>query len=216
MKLDQNEKARSTRNEDEAQSSSRRKFLQKSSAAALVTSLAAQPVWGQSQCSGTMSGGSNTQTDDDPCVIPNVFGRSPGFWTQAMYNGNGNAVISAFTSVDNFDSGKLICYIDEVKANNSYTIPATPDSSEQQVNVATALKYPGSNGGNNWNLAAIWLDARFGFFGNVAPPGRLNTPQEWVEHFFALSVVVDEPFNVVFGGNPTTTWVLPADYSCPS
>lgn len=216
MKLDQNKESTVDRDGDEAKSSSRRRFLRRSSATALVTSLAVQPVWGQCTVSGALSGASNVQPSDDPCIVPNVSGRSPGFWSAAMYNGQ--AVISAFPADQNSDAKKLRCYIDDVKEVNSYTVPKTPDSNAQKINVADALHNPGSTGGNNWNLAAIWLDAYFGFFDGVTLPGRTNpTEQDWVEHFFALHLVGgDDVFNAVFDDEQSSThWFhLPENYSC--
>lgn len=204
MKLDQNDKARVDGNGDEAQSSSRRSFLRKSSATALVTSLAAQPVWGQCTVSGGMSGASTAENNDDSCIVPLVWGRSPGFWSRAMYNGN--AIVSAFSSFEREDKASLRCYIDGIK-ENSYTIPSTPPVT---VKVKDALNYPGGTGGNNWNLAAIWLDAHFGFFDGTTLPGRPNpTEQDWVEHFYALHEVAgdDSPFDAVFDDeNASTTW----------
>lgn len=221
MKFEQNEEARTEMKGDEAQSPSRRKFLRSSSTAALITSLAAQPVWGQCTVSGAMSGASTSPTNGDACFIPPELygaGRSPGFWSSAMYNGN--AVISAFSSFNGSQAADLRCFIDEVKATSSYTIPETSTTSSMTINVAQALMYPGGTGGNNWNLAGIWLDAYFGFFDGAILPGVLSpTPQDWVEHFFALYVISnqsDSVFNSVFNdGSSSTAWnLLPIDYSC--
>ena len=220
MKLDQTDEASigKSKEGDQAQSPSRRKFLRSTSTTALVTSLAAQPVWGQCTVSGAISGASTSPTNADSCFIPPLIfgaGRSPGFWSSAMYNGN--AVISAFPSYRPQDRTNLRCHIDSVKNANSYSLPSTPP---QFINVANALSNPGGTGGNNWNLAAIWLDAYFGFFGNAALPGNpLPTPQDWVDHFYPLYIISgesDSVFNSVFDdGNASTSWMeLPAGNSC--
>ena len=92
------------------------------------------------------------------------------------------------------------------------------------------LQFPGTTGpyGINWNLAAIWLDAFFGFFDGVPVPGNLpGTPQNWVNHFYNLSIVFadagwgeDAAWNPVFNnGSSSTLWnaldVL-GPYSCGS
>lgn len=217
MKLEQEEKPivrMESQGGEEIQSSSRRNFLQKSSAAALVTSLSAQPVWGRCTVSGAMSGGSATQgEDDDPCVVPTVWGRSASFWGSAM--NRGSALDNAFPLVD--DSEALRCFIDEVKAEGFFIIAATPSSPEEQLNVGQALS---SMDRRHFQLAAIWLNAYFGFFRGTPLPGRdEESPQDWVEHFFALSLRMEElgdaVFDAVNSDAATTQWSeLPAGYSC--
>ena len=186
---------------------SRRRFLQKSSTVALITTLAAQPVWGQCTVSGATSGGSGPEEGDDPCVIPNVSGRSPGFWSAAMYDGN--AVISAFPNIPSNRKADLRCYIDELKAIGTFDIPST----EQTWNVAAALA---SSGGLKFNLAAIWLDAHFGFFTAPLPGVVAAFPQDWVNHFDALfQLSGDSVFTAVFTDGNTSWNSLPADYDCP-
>lgn len=176
---------------------SRRRFIQKSSSVALITTLAAQPVWGQCTVSGATSGGSGPEEGDDPCVIPNVSGRSPGFWSEAMYSGN--AVRSAFPVPPANESAKLRCYIDLIKNSSSFDIPSTGENWK----VVDALKIPG---GLKFNLAAIWLDAHFGFF-TVPLPGVDNAlPQDWVNHFDALyQLSGDAVFDAVFDDEDSST-----------
>jgi len=194
--------------------STRRVFLRKGTAAAALTTLAAQPVWGKCTVSGAMSGGSRHE-DDDPCKIPNVVGRSPGFWTEAMYVGN--ALRSAFPNVPNGHITRLRCFIDQEKVNNNFTYKLSPDE-QITISVAAALSDPG---GLAFNLAAIWLNAFFGFFPDAIVPDVV-TPQDWVEHFNGLWVVAGDsgidPFEVIFSDDdPSTSWnYLPPGYQCPS
>lgn len=229
MKLDQEEKPivpMESSHAGEIQSSSRRGFIQKSSTAALITTLAAQPVWGRCTVSGAMSGGSATQSEEeDPCRIPDAVGPSPQFWVAAAAphpgrgqgnNGNSWALRNAFPSVE--DLSALRCYIDDIRSQSFYTVPATPDSPSVEVNVGQALSSPG---GIQFQLAAIWLNAHFGFFIPEPLPGRDETsPQDWVEHFYILSLVDDGDlgdliFNSVFDDGATTQWnEIPSGYAC--
>lgn len=213
MKLDQNEKPDVLAIKDTEiapRSSSRRQFLQKSSATVLMTSLAAQPVWGGCKVSGAMSGGSATKDqDDDPCRIPHVGGRPPSFWgaVKGKKGGSGKgpgsgpggkagpslkaqsvqtnaALADAFPWVG--DVSALEDYVGELKASSFFTVAATPGSPAEIVNVGSAIESPGSV---YYHLAAIWLNAYFGFFrGEPLPGGGEGAPQDWVDHFHALSV----------------------------
>lgn len=225
MDLEPNQETKAELKSEKAQSPSRRKFLRSSSTAALVTSLAAQPVWGQCTVSGNQSGASSSPTNGDACFIPPPLysaGRSPGFWTEAVF-GPGNAVISAFSSHNGTQAADLRCYIEGVMMDNFYTVPIPgTDLRSEPINVYAALQSPGGTGGNNWNLAAIWLDAYFGFFDGAILPGggSSSTPEEWaqawVDHFFALYEISnhsDSVFDTVYGES-STLWTLPPGYSC--
>lgn len=221
MKLDRSEEIQAETDEGGAMSPSRRKFLRTSSATALVTSLASQPVWGQCTVSGGISGGSRTEETTACLIPPGIAGRSPGFWSAAIYggqNGVGNALAAAFPSVERSRKEDLRCHIINVFAANTFTIPATDFSPEEVWTVAEALNSPG---GYKFNLAGIWADAYFGFFGNLPAPERSSDPQDWVEHFFALYMIGaswgDAVFNAVFMEDATTSWSeLPAEVSCTS
>ncbi len=235
MKLDQEEQQLVRMERERVTNSSRRSFLQKSSAAALVTTLAAQPVWGKCTVSGAMSGGSVTQDNrDDYCTIPEVWGRSPGFWMTLLShngdgpgnrgrgnaqgngnngnNGNNNGVnaslASAFPLVEAGDLDTLRCFIRQVMAEAYFDLPPGDTVPGEHCNVAAELASPG---GVKFQLAAIWLDAYFGFFAGHSLPGRdAGSPQEWVEHFYALTFLAgdlgDAVFAAVFSGDATTQW----------
>jgi len=189
--------------------SSRRRFLQKTSTTAVITTLAAQPVWGQCTVSGAMSGGSRPDDTDDPCEFPSgLVGRSPGFWSRGMYT-LGNALLSAFPSLTGPDKkDRLTCFIDREVKTQVFTIPSIPS---WNGTVANALS---SEGGVAWNLAAIYLDAYFGVFSGPIPDMGILSPthQDWVNHFDGLVYQwgEDTVFNSVFpfgdDDGPTTTW----------
>ena len=247
MKLEEKKEVETqeTRKGNEAQSPSRRKFLRTSSTTALVTSLAAQPVWGQT-CSAS-AGSAASQVQCDVTSIPNVSGRSTDFWSQAWTQpleetvtssepitettrrgappGSSTSTtssyttvtstvaadlslyLSAFPSVSQTDAEALLLYIKDVMASNMFTIPGTSTQTPQVYNVADAI-----NGwGSSRNLAAIWLNAYFEHF-DIAPPGRPNTPQDWVEHFHALYELSGGGgmvFDAVLNNFATTAWTLP-------
>lgn len=219
MKLDQDEK----QTVSEAGSrhaargvTSRRNFLHKSSAAVLVTSLAAQPVWGRCTVSGAMSGGSATQgEDEDPCVVPEVWGQPPAFWAPTSEQGSAS-LATAFPLVE--DTEALQCFIAQVRAQSFFTLPATPTTPAEEVNVDEAL----ANRGIRSELASIWLNAYFGFFmGGMLPDRDPSVPQEWVEHFFSLSLAGGDDWgdafifmNVQNDGAQTQWSNLPDGYSC--
>jgi hypothetical protein len=96
--------------------------------------------------------------------------------------------------------------------SNSYSIhPRSETALTQVTTIANAL----GTFGRDQHLAAIWLNAYFGFFDNTLLPGRSNpTPQDWVEHFYALSEIGgDDVFRAVYSSAATTAWTLPRDYS---
>lgn len=218
MKLDQDEKLTPPQSESRVtarSAKSRRDFLHKSSAAVLITSLAAQPVWGRCTVSGAMSGGSATHgEDEDPCVVPEVWGQPPMFWASDMDQGSAS-LDSAFPMVA--DKEALRCFIAQVRAESFYTLPSTPTSPSEMINVSEALATPG---GIHFQLAGIWLNASFGFFEGGMLPGRdASSPQDWVEHFFSLSLAGDEwgdaIFDAVYRGDAQTQWShLPDGYAC--
>lgn len=220
MKLDQEEKRTDPDNVGEvaaSRSKSRRDFLHKSSATVLITSLAAQPVWGRCTVSGAMSGGSATQGEEDPCVVPEVWGQPSDSWAADVIQGSGD-VTEAFVMVE--DKEALRCFIAQVRAENFFTVPATPTNPAETVGVNEALAAPG---GIHFYLAGIWLNAYFGFFDGGMLPGRdASSPQEWVEHFFSLSLASEQGewtdeflFQNVFRADATTQWSgLPEGYTC--
>ena len=129
-----------------------------------------------------------------------------------MYNGN--SLRSAFPGFHPGDIPKLICFIDEIKATNSFFIPSTGET----WNVGEALASPG---GLKFNLAGIWLSAVLGFFDQPLPGGEFGTPQDWVEHFDALVFAFehwgdDYVFTAVFtdGSSNWTSADLPPGYTC--
>lgn len=220
MKLDQEEKRTDLENANEvaaSRSKSRRDFLHKSSATVLITSLAAQPVWGRCTVSGAMSGGSATQGDDDPCMVPEVWGQPSDSWAADLTQ-DAAGLTEAFRLVA--DKEALRCFIAQVRAEGFFTVPETPTSPAETVSVNEALASPG---GTHFYLAGIWLNAYFGFFEGGMLPGRdASLPQEWVEHFFSLSLASeksdwddDSLFHNVFRPDAITQWSgLPEGYAC--
>lgn len=236
--------------------SSRRKFLQKSSAAVLMTSLASQPVWGRCTVSGNLSGGSAVDDrNSDDCTIPDARVRRPHYWKSVKRGGHGhpgngpgkgpgkgggfgpggghgrsasvpgvtsqsqdsdsdsiaysdqNAELkSAFIWVEDTDA--LATYIEEIKTGSTFVLPATPDHPQQVINIGQALEM----GGLYENLANVWLNAHFGFFqGALLSDGGGGSPQDWVEHFYALHLRNahewgDLIFEAIYDDTATTNW----------
>lgn len=182
----------------EADGSSRRKFLVKTSAGIVITTLPAHSVWGACNASG-LSGGSRSA--ETVCIIPEVSGgRSPGSWAKYVEAGepanvHRNKVREMF-SLDTVDTqGGLVrpaadqlnsafCSVrshiasmdDVVLSDGSGTIPYAT------LNIQTALK----NSGGIWNLAGYYLNAYFGFYGDISP---FNSAEEMVQHVWAVLII---------------------------
>lgn len=172
----------------------RRTFLKRASAGAILTSLPAHSVWGNvCTVSGAMSGNLSRTGDQGSCEKPNLpAGRSPGTWgalTDPNYREDSkpNKFKSVFVvtgsekqagETDAEASNRRNCLLDEIQTvamNNSMHI-ANPElvgpagrGGVFQYNVRAALA---TDGGDDYNLAAVWLNVYFGFPGITGPNDR--------------------------------------------
>lgn len=202
---------------DKAAAPSRRQFLRQSSAVVIVTSVAAQPVWGACTPSGAVSNGSHFVDDD--CIIDQP-GRSPGYWKEGMYNDG--ALFSVFylwkgqgnpkSSHNQKIAAALRALIDGVKAANTFIIRECPVAGmEQPVNVGAALDDPG---GLAFNLAGVYLSAYFDVLDGL-PPGvdgmsggtsREDKAQAWVDHVLAVSIREGGFPERIWSGEPSSSF----------
>ena len=184
MNAPDNEKVTEVQNSN---SPSRRKFLLKTSAGVVITTLPVQSVWGACNASG-LSGGSRSA--DSVCVMPIVTGgRSPGSWRKFAKSGEPdkvglNKVKSMFSMSKNDDLTAAYCSVrshiknmpDVVLSDGSGTIP------RNSLNIYEALQ---SQGGI-WNLAAYYLNAYFGFYGDISP---FTSAEELVQHVWGVMYI---------------------------
>lgn len=184
-----------------ASAGDRRRFIKAATAGAAVTTLAARPVWGSCTISGAMSGGSVRAGEEmvDYCHYNGGPLRSPGFWKKLQ----AGAVRDQFNIPGKGKPRKIQAVIDKmeeieaVKDQNSFYVP----SEDFTYGVGGALDNPG---GLSFNLAAIWLDAYYGFT-PLNPPGADTSSmsdseraQAWVTHFDALAAINGSIFSTVF------------------
>jgi len=184
---------------------SRRKFLVRTSAVSLISALPATSVWGACTVSGALSGGSKVNGDCTTVILGN--GRSPGSWRDFT---NGEKIASAFPYLQDYkqpgknaDNTEYECekthLINIIIAAKNVTIVLGKDEhgSIFSINIEDALN---STGGIAWNLAAVYLNAQFGFYNSYLPI-TLNTGdtitngEELIKHLFALDVLNPEPYD---------------------
>jgi hypothetical protein len=163
---------------------SRRKFLMKSTAGVVITTLPAQSVWGACNASG-LSGGS--RTSETVCETPLVTGgRSPGSWRVYLESGTPsknctNKVRSMFSLSKSSDLTAAYCSVRNeitnmpniVLSDGMGVIPTAT------LNIGTAL----GNSGGIWNLAAYYLNAYYGFYGDLSP---YSNAEEFVQQAWAV------------------------------
>lgn len=187
---------------------SRRKFIQKASAGAALTTLSAKSVWGACTVSGALSTGSNA---DNHCRdYPLTGGRSPGFWQEP--NSNNNQACSAFTHVG-CDNIKVNCHIKKTKATVKIPLDAGDWAAELSIDavLGASPEYTvdlnvifglDSQGNNNlygkdenvaYHLAAAYMNAFYGFYdGALAGTefadvrGNEQRSKEFVQDLYAL------------------------------
>lgn len=177
---------------------SRRKFLMKSTAGVVITTLPAQSVWGACNASG-LSGGS--RTSETVCEIPLVVGgRSPGSWRVYVESGNPSTnstkKVRAMFSLSHSDNlTAAYCSVRNEITNmpNIVLSDGTGAIPEADLNIETAL----SNTGGIWNLAAYYLNAYYGFYGDLSPYANA---EEFVQQAWAVMYINN-------GG------LVPTDYS---
>jgi hypothetical protein len=171
-------------------SSSRRKFLVKTSAGVVITTLPAHSVWGACNASG-LSGGSRSA--GVVCIIPDVSGgRSPGSWKMYISAPNVNVqrnkvreMFSMGQGASNTEKDVAICavynFIDSlspiVLSDGSGSIPSAT------LDIKTALETGGNYSNGIWNLAAYYLNAYFGFYGDISP---FTSAEEMVQHVWSV------------------------------
>jgi hypothetical protein len=172
----------------------RRSFLKKSTAGVMMTSLPAQSVWGACNASGISGGSRSTTTCDMPFL---TGGRSPGFWWRftpafpGMFsNGSFKDVFTAYagasSTVINNAKCDMTTYLFATTITLSVGAGPIPAAT---LNLGDALS---SNGGI-WNLAAVYLNAKFGLY---AIPLPFDNEQDLIEHIWGVLAVEQ-------GGIPT-------------
>jgi hypothetical protein len=179
---------------------SRRNFLVKTSAVSLISALPATSAWGACTVSGALSGGS--KVNGDCTTVPLSNGRSPGSWRDFS---NGKKMGSAFPYINTFakKSAQKKCERNHlasfILAAQDVTIILGKDKQGDvySLDVKAALA---NSGGIGWNLAAVYLNAEFGFYANYLP-ATLNTGdtisngEDLVKHLFALDALNGTPSN---------------------
>jgi len=176
---------------------SRRKFLVRTSAVSLISALPATSVWGACTVSGALSGGS--KVNDDCTTVKLLGGRSPGKWHDMT---TGESIASAFPYLKDYkqngahaDNTRYECeksyLVSVILAAQDVTIPLGNDEHGQAVsiNIKDALA---SSGHLSWNLAAVYLNAYFGFYSlpiTVNSGHSLSDGADLIAHLFALDVI---------------------------
>jgi len=178
---------------------SRRKFLVKTSAVSLISALPATSVWGACTVSGALSGGS--KVNNDCTTISLIGGRSPGKWHDML---TGESIASAFPYLKDYkqngpnaDNTRYECekshLVSVILAAQDITIPLGNNEHGQAVtiNIKDALA---SSGHIAWNLAAVYLNAEFGFYSSSLPVTlssghSINNGADLISHLFALDII---------------------------
>ncbi len=197
---------------------SRRKFMKKAALGSLVLTVPAKPVWGACSVSGAVSGNASRVNQD--CVFLNLTnGRSPGFWRASGAEpfatcGKGSSggkndkknLASAFPYLQAYKpKGKesdslFVCEMNKLRAritdevNNAVVVVGHDvNGNVVELNIKVALS---ECGGLAWNLAAIYLNAVFGFYDNIGLWGTMLDSGDLIEnaddliaHYYGLSMV---------------------------
>jgi hypothetical protein len=183
----------------------RRTFLKRASASVLISSLPAKSVWGACNTSGVSGGSSTTAT----CELPIVTnGRSPGFWGRFTSNFKGNFSDASFNDVFTSYAHESDDVIADAKCNlTQYLRDTTIVLSEGNsvIPAATLNLYEAlSNNGGIWNLAAYYLNAKFGLYTIPLP---FDNAEELVEHVWGVLSIQQG------GGVPTDYESLTASFT---
>jgi len=195
---------------------SRRKFLVRTSAVSLISALPATSVWGACTVSGALSGGSKTTNDCSTITL--TGGRSHGFWKDIS---TGNSLDSAFPNVVTDDQiNELIILIEAAKAlevplgNNQYGSP-------EYMVIGTALGLQGSGSSPKKHLAAVFLNAIFGFYCSSLPVTvnsgeTISNGEQLVAHLYALHFISggQNDSNSYFGFTSGSTGFTPSSIGC--
>ena len=177
------------------QNNSRRKFLAKTSAVSLISALPATSVWGACTVSGALSGGS--KVNNDCTIIPLTGGRSHGFWKDNATTGK--SIGSAFPYLKNYPNNSerkkcekkhLISLIELVK-DEKVIIGKNENGEAVSIDIRVALE---SNIAPQKHLAAVYLNAKFGFYASslpqILPSGDLiSDGTELITHLYALDII---------------------------
>ncbi len=176
---------------------SRRKFLVKTSAVSLISTLPATSVWGACTVSGALSGGSKVKDDCTTIFLSN--GRSPGFWKDADTKSPGRAIASVFPYLTAYTGSRFNCeksylmsVIGAAKEIDIY-LGKNENGEPVFINIKDAfLNHAGE--GLAYNLAAVYLNAVFGFYDSYLPVtlssgDTINNGAELIAHLFALDVI---------------------------
>jgi hypothetical protein len=211
---------------EKTQQSARRKFLIQSSAGVAITTLPAQSVWGACNTSG-LSGGSRSA--GTVCIIPYVRGgRSPGSWKKfvedGLNNNKRNKVQDLFglNGYTTEQESAAFCNVRTYIKNLPTLTLVDPRGivSDVDFNVEDYLNAHGEPS----NFAAYYLNALFGFYGELAPLADAN---ELIQHVWSVMLIKDDadstgPITTTDlkaawengGENSTTPYFLPAGSGC--
>lgn len=192
---------------------SRRKFLVRTSAVSLISALPATSVWGACTVSGALSGGSKTTNDCSTITL--TGGRSHGFWKDIS---TGNSLDSAFPNVvTDVQKNALITLIEAAKALE-VPLGNNQSGSPEYMVIGIAL---GSGSSPKKHLAAVFLNAIFGFYCSSLPVTvnagyTISNGEELVAHLYALHVISLDPndSNLYFGFTNGSTGFTPTSIGC--
>ncbi|MFQ3248265.1 MAG: hypothetical protein ACI9O6_000067 [Glaciecola sp.] len=174
----------------------RRNFLKKSAIGLVASSMPAQSVWGACNASGISGGSTSTTT----CVMPVLSnGRSPGSWVKFIApqptDKGRNKIKAMFSAYKTASDGALnhnFCYLNSYIKNTTIMLSDGKGSIPyKELHLGNALANPGGI----WNLAAVYLNARFGFY-NIPP--EFSGADELIEHIWGVLYVTNnnmEPTN---------------------
>lgn len=207
MSIDKPEETKSQVSEV-TKASVRRDFLKKSAIGIVVTSLPAQSVWGTSNGSAVSGGSGSTVTYELPHCRG---GRSPGSWSKftevsSRSSGGGgrgvrrgsfsssdwedpsikvgrNKVRSMFSTYSSSRDDILEEKVFDLKAYIESTVIVLSDGGGNVPRAVLDLGQALSNPGGIWNLAAFYLNAKFGFY-DIPPEFR--DADELIQHVWAV------------------------------
>lgn len=159
------------------QTNSRRQFIVKSVVGSAALSVPGKSVWGACSVSGAMSGNVSRMNPEQKCSAPTVIGgHSPGSWKDAL---NGQKLKAIFAVLQEKDvpsmpaaqPGSILWvayekHLETVIKTHSMAIDSRVlDDGITYVNGGVPLfNALDSNGGVDYNLAAVWLNVYFGFY----------------------------------------------------
>lgn len=147
----------------------RRSFLKKSATGVVIASLPAKSVWGACSVSGALSGNLSTNTDRHDCTINLDGGRSPGNWMNYRQNIHDTFDVVAQAKRDYGNKSQTYkdiknLYRNAVKSVCSNVMVLPSELNPLSMTVEQGLGSNGYHGNLYFHLAAVYLNAYFGFY----------------------------------------------------